>query len=60
MTAKTQRLYKDTIHGIKALAISKNMAWMLIRGECHRLKLDVPTLDKIKEVKKCDNQKGER
>jgi len=46
-----QKLYRDTIHGFKALASSKNGAWMLIRNKCHQLKLEVPTFDKIEEVK---------
>jgi hypothetical protein len=51
MTNK-QKIYKDTIHGFEALASSKNLAWMLIRNECKKMKLQVPTFDKIIEVKK--------
>lgn len=45
-----EKLYRDTIHGFTALAISKNMAWMLIRVKCHNLNLEVPTIDKIVEL----------
>jgi hypothetical protein len=44
---KKQRLYTDTIYGLKAYATSQSIAWALIRNKCHELKLEVPTMDKI-------------
>lgn len=44
------RFYEDELHGFRAKAVSKTMAWMLIRNECHKKKLPVPTFDKIKEL----------
>ena len=42
--------YKDDLHGLKACSKSKTMAWGIIRSECHRLKIEVPTIDMIKEI----------
>lgn len=44
-----KKLYKDTIHGLTALAASKNGAWMLIRADCKKRGIEVPTFDKIIE-----------
>ena len=49
---KKLKLYKDTIHGLTAYAPSASMAWMLIRGKCHELKIEVPTMDKIVLINK--------
>jgi len=38
----------DTLHGFTAEALSKHIAWGLIRNKCHELKKEVPTIDKIK------------
>ena len=43
--------YIDPEHKLIAEASSKKTAWMLIRNECHRLGLNVPTIDKIFEYK---------
>jgi len=46
---QNSKYYTDSIHGFRAFAPSKTMAWMLIRNECVRLKLPIPTYDKINE-----------
>ena len=46
-----RKKYIDPEHKLIAEAPTKNMAWMLIRNECHRLGLKVPTIDKIYEYK---------
>ncbi len=46
----TPKLYKDTIHGLTAVAGSRTTAWMLIRNKCKELGLEVPTIDKIIQV----------
>ena len=43
--------YRDLVHGMMALARSKTGAWMLIRAKCYELNIEVPTYDKIVEVK---------
>lgn len=48
---RKERLFKDTLHGFKAKCEFRNTAWMLIRAKCLELKLEVPTFDKIEEVK---------
>lgn len=45
-------LYTDSIHGIQAAAPTRSMAWALIRNECHSKQIEVPTMDKIIEVRK--------
>lgn len=40
-------IWKDTIHGFKANARSKTIAWALIRNKCYQLKLKVPMLNEI-------------
>ncbi len=44
-------LFRDRDNGIEAACPSKSMAWMLIRNECHRKKLPIPTMDKIDEIR---------
>jgi hypothetical protein len=44
------RLKKYNYSDIFANAPDKMMAWMLIRNECKRLKMKVPTLDQIMEL----------
>jgi len=46
-----QNTYRDTIHNMYAVASSSMMAWMLIRGECHKKGIEIPTADKIILVK---------
>ena len=43
-----QKIYKDSLHGFEAKSNSKTAAWMLIRNKCHELRLEVPTIDKVK------------
>jgi len=43
--------FADKIHGLTAIANSYNMAWALIRAECHRTKKNVPTLAQIERVR---------
>jgi len=42
-------MYIDDLHGLTAVAISKNGAWQLIRNKCHEMGLTVPTLDQVKK-----------
>lgn len=46
-----ERLFKDEIHGFTTKCGSEKIAWALIRNKCHDLKLQVPTLDQIVEIK---------
>jgi hypothetical protein len=55
-----KKLYKDSLHGFTAYASSRNMAWMLIRGKCHELKLEVPTFDKILNEETAKRERNER
>jgi hypothetical protein len=44
-------LYRDTIYGLQASARSRTMAWQLIRNKCYELNQEVPTMEKIVEVR---------
>lgn len=54
---KTIKIYKDTIHGIKAIAYSRTGAWMLIWNECRSRGVEVPIEDEIVELTYDDLQK---
>ncbi|MCO6471868.1 MAG: hypothetical protein J5I64_13145 [Saprospiraceae bacterium] len=42
-----KKLYKDTRYGIKAMAANPLAAWLLIREECRKLGINIPTQDEI-------------
>lgn len=44
---RTYNLYADNDNKILAAGTSRTMAWALIRNECHRRNIPVPTMDKI-------------
>ena len=44
------KIWKDTVHGFKAKTNNKVIAWASIRNRCHKLKIEVPTMDEIVEV----------
>ncbi len=46
-----QRTFKDTVHGYIARCGSITTAWALIRNKCAEDKKEIPTLDKIIEIK---------
>jgi len=46
------KIYLDEIHGFRALASSRAIAWQLIRNECYEKRVQVPTLEQIKFLKK--------
>ena len=48
---KRYNLYKDTMHGIECAGGSLSTAWGLIRGECHKQRLPIPTMDKIEMIR---------
>jgi hypothetical protein len=45
-----KKYYKDDLHGYTAYASSKQIAWALIRNKCHENRVEIPTLDKIREI----------
>ncbi len=47
---KKLSLYQDSLHGIRAMAHSDNMAWMLIRVEAKKRRIQVPRIDQIYKV----------
>lgn len=48
-SVNTKKMYIDQIHGIRAKAGSRIMAWALIRNKCHELGKEVPQLNQIIE-----------
>ena len=53
---KSNKRYRDTLHGFEAVAPSQMMAWALIRNECHIRKVQVPTFDQIKLLDAINNE----
>lgn len=48
---KKQKVWKDTVHGYKAVCYSKSMAWALIRMKAHNDGVEVPMMSQVEEVK---------
>jgi len=48
---KNYNIYRDELHGIEACGRNESTAWGLIRNECHRMRLTIPTYNQIQFVR---------